>query len=143
MSEEGAVSDQTSRALGIKSDTMRCSAWLIGTVCVFFVSVLPFAIWFQGLRGLVELGSASLVCLFSGFIVLGISMHFMNTRQALKGMLLSMLFRLFPPLTICLLLSLRGSGAEYLGFVCYLLAIYMLTLAVETIISVRWISTRA
>jgi hypothetical protein len=128
--------------LGMMSDTMRSFAWLLGSVCIFTVTVLPFTIWFQGMHGVLELGAAALVCLFSGFIVLGVSLRSINTNQALQGMLLSMLFRLLPPLMMCMLLALRGSAADYFGFICYLLAIYMLTLAVETIISVRWIGTR-
>ncbi|MEO2048225.1 MAG: hypothetical protein ABGX16_16860 [Pirellulales bacterium] len=128
--------------LEFKRDYLHSSAGLVGAICVFVVSALPFVIWLQGIRGLVELGSAVLVCLSLGLVGLGVSMHCINTRRALQGMLLSMLFRLLPPLTICLLLAIQGTGDDYFGFVCYLLAIYMITLAVETVISVRWISTR-
>jgi len=58
-------------------------------------------------------------------------------------MLLAMAFRLLPPLSVCLILALRSSGSENLSFICYLLVFYMVTLSVETYLSIRWIRSEA
>ncbi len=85
---------------------------------------------------------AALVCLAPAVAALGVSFRFLGTPHALAAVLLGMMLRAFPPLIVCLLLALRGSGADYFHFVCYLLLFYMVTLAVETYLSVQLVKNK-
>ena len=51
----------------------------------------------------------------------------------LAVMLLGMAIRMVPPLGICVVLAAQGAhGREHLAFIVYLLAFYLVTLALET-----------
>ncbi len=93
--------------------------------------------WLQGREAIVEVVAAALICLFSGLTALAASQLPVARRQPLVGLLLAMALRMLPPLVVCLLLALRGNGADYLGFVIYLIVFYLLTLAAETFLSLR------
>lgn len=119
------------------SCVLPCALFLAIVVFSCGVALLPIALWTEGVRGAIVLGSAGLICLASGCSSLVVTGLQVPGKNPLKELLLAMAFRLTPPLSICLLLSVRGSGFEYLGFVCYLLVFYMVTLAAETCLSVR------
>ena len=87
--------------------------------------------------------SAATVCLLSGLIALLVSVWRVPGLNAFHSVLLAMFFRLFPPLAVCLLLALKGSGADYFSFISYLLVFYMVTLSVETYLSIKGIQTQA
>jgi hypothetical protein len=126
-----------------ESGFFSCSLLLVFAVAVCVAVVLPLAIWLEGSQGGLALVAAALICLVSGLAALVVATLRVAGSQAIYSLLLAMAFRLFPPLAVCLVLALRDSGAEYIGFVCYLLVFYMVTLSVETYLSVRWIRSQA
>jgi hypothetical protein len=115
---------------------------LVGAVAALYVLILPLAVSQQGLRGAAEAGAAALVCLFPAAIALGLSYRLLGTPQATAALLLSMGFRLLPPLAVVLILATRGTGVDFFHFVCYLLVFYVATLAVETSLFVQLIRAR-
>ncbi len=121
---------------------LRYAGLLVGAIVAFYVALLPIAAWQQGLRGLGELTAAGLVCLLPALAALGVSYRLLGTPQALGAMMLAMGLRLLPPLVVALLLAMRGSGADFFHFVCYLLLFYMATLTVETCLFVQLIRAR-
>jgi len=114
---------------------------LVGVLGASLLIVSPVAFWHHGLRGFLEAGVAALICLLSGVAALGVAWRCVRAGQPLLGMLLAMAIRLILPLMVCLLLSLRGMGADSLGFICYLLTFYLVNLAVETYLSIQGIPT--
>ncbi len=116
---------------------------LVGIVVVLGVAVLPFSLWLEGLSGSFALGAAVLICLTSGLGSLIIGSLQVPRQYALYSLLLAMAVRIIPPLAVCLLLAFRGGGSEYLGFVCYLVLFYIVTLSVETYVSIRRIHSLA
>ena len=119
-----------------KHQFLRCAAVLAAASVTGYLCVLPFALWQQGGQGAIEAALAALLCLAPALAALGVSCRFLGTPQALAAVLLGMMLRAFPPLVVCLLLAVRGSGADYIHFVSYLLVFYMITLAVETYLTV-------
>ena len=122
---------------------LRGAAWLTSVVMVVLMLLLPLAYWNSGVVGVLELVAAAAICLFPGLIVLKFTSQSTDANQVLFGLLISMGLRLLPPLVICLVLSLRSTGDEYFNFICYLLLFYMVTLALETYLSVRLIRPNA
>lgn len=115
---------------------------LVGAIVALFIAVLPIAIWQQGIQGIKESATAGLLCLVPAVAGLGVSYRLVGTPHALVALLLSMAFRLVPPLGVCLLLATRGGGADFAFFISYLLLFYAATLAVETYLFVQLIHTR-
>ncbi len=103
--------------------------------------LMPAAWWLAGTQGGIEVGSAALVCLLSGLLALAVTSMQTLRRQPLAGMLFAMAIRLLPPLVVCLALSLRDTGAKFSGFVCYLLLFYLISLAIETYLSVQQVQS--
>ncbi len=97
---------------------------------------LPLAIWLGG-NSVAALFSATGVCLTPGLAALAISHHFSVTGRPLSGMLLAMGCRLVPPLVVCLWLALNKSAVQGQVFAGFLIVAYLVSLAVETILSVR------
>lgn len=121
---------------------VRYATYLIGTVCICYLGLLPVVFWQQGWQGSFESALAALVCLAPAVVALGVSARFLGTPQGLTAVLLGMMLRAFPPLAVCLLLALLGRGADYFHFICYLLLFYMITLAVETYLSVQLVKNK-
>ena len=120
-----------------ESTYLRNATCLTCATGVMLVLLLPFAFWSSGSAGALEVLVASVICLLPGLIALWFTSQTGDTNHVLFGLLFSMGLRLLPPLVICLALSLRSTGAEYFSFICYLLLFYMVTLALETFLSVR------
>jgi len=136
----GAAVDLT--AYWRESSFLRCATWLTCAIVMLSGLLFPFALWHSGVTGALEVFVAAAVCLLPGIIALWFTPQSTDTNQVLFGLLFSMGLRLLPPLTICLALSLRSTGAEYFSFICYLLLFYMVTLALETYLSVRLIKPK-
>ena len=127
---------------GREGGFLRSTLLLIGAIVALYVAVVPVAIWQQGSPGFWQSATAALLCLLPAVAGLGVSYRLIGTPRALVALALAMALRLLPPLVVCLLLALRGSGAEYMPFVCYLLLFYVATLTVETYLFVRLIRAR-
>jgi len=125
---------------------LRCATWLTCAIGALLVMLMPFALWNSGAVGAWEVTIAAAVCLLPGLIALWFTSHWFisyraGSNQVLFALLFSMGLRLLPPLAICLL-SLQSTGAESFSFICYLLLFYLVTLALETYLSVRLVQPK-
>lgn len=113
---------------------------LIVAMLVFTLLCLPLALWIGG-NGVAALLSAVGVCIAPGLAALAISHHFSATGRHLPGMLLAMSCRLLPPLVVCLWLVVNKSAGQQRAFAGFLIAAYLVSLAAETFVSVRSITS--
>lgn len=117
-----------------------CALLLMMVMAIFVSCCLPIAFW-VGQSAWLSLLAAAAICLVAGLAALAISYHFNLTGQNLPGMLLAMGCRLGPPLVVCLWLALNRNEANHNSFVGFLIASYLVSLAVETFLSVRMIES--
>lgn len=109
-----------------------------GAVCLLFLALLPFAASRTGSGGVAGLLTAAMICLVTGILSESLGRLFVGIQAPLLSVLAGMIVRMLPPLAVCCLLAYRReSGMQHLPFVCYLLAFYLVTLAVETWFAVR------
>ena len=112
---------------------------LLLAACIVVVALLlaPFALGKEGSGGLGGLMIAAVVCLIAGLLAEALACFLHGTASPLAVMLLGMAIRMAPPLGICMALALRGmAGRDHLAFICYLLTFYLVTLALETWLTV-------
>ncbi|MDZ4656808.1 MAG: hypothetical protein SH868_04420 [Bythopirellula sp.] len=121
---------------GSESSLVACAMILILALLGFTLLCLPLAFWLGG-NSVTALLAATGVCITPGLAALAISHHFSATGQPLPGMLLAMGCRLLPPLVVCLWLALNQSAAQGQVFAGFLIVAYLVSLAVETYLSVR------
>lgn len=126
-----------------ESESSRTSFWrssllVVGSVLLGGLALAPFAISQSGSAGIGGLAIAGVICLAAGLVAEGIAVLLGRGVSPLATMLLGMTVRMLPPLGICLFLAAQGArGREHLAFIVYLLSFYLVTLAVETWLSVR------
>jgi hypothetical protein len=111
--------------------------------CVGAVALLlsPFAMVRSGSGGMTGLAIAAVICLVAGWVAEALACLLQRSVSPLGVMLLGMTVRMLPPLGVCLVLAAQGArGREHLAFICYLLAFYLVTLALETWLTVKRIS---
>lgn len=109
------------------------------TGCVLVVALLlaPFAVVRTGSGGLGGLALAAAICLLAGWAAESFACILQNRVMPLALMLLGMTLRMVPPLGVCVALAAQGiSGRAHLAFIFYLLAFYLVTLALETWLTV-------
>ena len=121
---------------------LRSASWLICACGTLMALLMPIAFWDGGAAGALEVMVAAAICLLPGLVALWFSTQSFGTNQVLFSLLFSMGLRILPPLVICLALSMRSTGTEYFSFICYLLLFYMVTLALETYLSVRLVQPK-
>lgn len=108
--------------------------------CVFAVALvlMPIATRQLGSGSPAGLAIAAAICLVSGLAAECLGLVLTRAWSPLAGQLSGMLVRMFLPLFACLILALQGfGGRENLAFICYLLAFYIATLAIETWLAVK------
>lgn len=116
-----------------------CAMILILSLVGFTLLCLPLAIWIGG-NGVEALLSATGVCITPGLAALTISHYFAQRGQQMAGVLLAMGCRLLPPLVMCMWLALQKNGPQGQVFAGFLIMAYLVSLAVETFLSVRSIT---
>jgi hypothetical protein len=109
---------------------------LILVMLGFMLACLPLALWLGG-NAVESLLAAVGVCITPGLAALFAVYHFAGTGQPLVGMLIAMACRLLPPLVVCLWLALNRDAVNGQAFAGFLIAAYLVSLAVETFLSVR------
>ncbi len=128
---------------GTNGSKSTCTALLrsaLVLVCALMTAALllmPFAIVRAGSGGPNGLLLALAVCLVTGLAteVLGSALH--DRVAPLVLMLVGMTIRIVPPLGVCVFLAAQGhDGRGHLAFIVYLLAFYLVTLALETWLTV-------
>jgi hypothetical protein len=108
--------------------------------CVFAVALLllPFAWGRTGSAGPVGLAIAGAVCLCAASVAEGLACLLQHRIAPLGVMLVGMAVRMVPPLGICLYMAAQGArGRENMTFIVYLLAFYLVMLALETWLTVK------
>jgi hypothetical protein len=102
------------------------------TISLLSVLLAPLGFWFYGLPGVWSVLAAGGLSGATGLAAFGVARHFLGVGQVVIGVLGAMAIRMGIPLFVCLALALRGGGDSLAGFVYFLLAFYLATLAVET-----------
>lgn len=119
---------------------------LLVTACILGVGVvlLPVAMKQDGSGSVLGLLAAGAVCLLAAIVAEALSCLLARTGPPLAALLVSTAVRFTPPLLVCFYLAATGaSGRQHLAFVCYLLAFYLATLAVETWLAVSRVSPKS
>jgi hypothetical protein len=111
------------------------SGILLFTTAVPFVVVTPFAVSLEGWMGVAAAAAAAAFCLIGAVLALAIGHVLRDPRFALHAMLAGMAARMGIPLALALFCQLRGGLLADAGLIYYLLVIYPVTLAAETILS--------
>jgi len=114
------------------------SAIILGA-CILAAALLltPIALRQPGSGNIVGLAIATGICLLSGLISDGVS-TFVARTSPLGASLIGMMVRMVLPLGVCVALLASGqNGRQHLAFIGYLLAFYMITLALETWLAVK------
>jgi hypothetical protein len=114
----------------------RCAMILTLVMLGFTVVCLPLAIWLGG-NAVESLLAAVGVCITPGLAALVVAHHFAGAGQPLVGMLIAMGCRMLPPLVVCLWLAINRDAVNGRVFAGFLIAAYLVSLAVETFLSVR------
>jgi hypothetical protein len=119
----------------------RASLMLAGCVLAGGLALAPFALSKTGSSGIGGVALAGAICLAAGLLAEGVAHLLGRDASPLATMLLGMTIRILPPLGICMFLAAQGAqGREHLAFIVYLLAFYLVTLALETWFNVSRIS---
>jgi hypothetical protein len=120
-----------------RADFLRSASMLAGCVLLVALLIAPFAAGKSGSGGLVGLAVAGGGCLLAGWVAESLACLLQGRVTSLVAMLLGMAIRMVPPLGICVALAAqRADGREHLAFIVYLLAFYLVTLAMETWLTV-------
>ncbi|MGD9637234.1 MAG: hypothetical protein AB7G28_23110 [Pirellulales bacterium] len=131
----------TTASEGSRTSFWRASLLLAGSVLVGGLALAPFAVSKSGSAGVGGVALAGAICLAAGLLAEGLAHLLGRSVSPLATMLLGMTIRMLPPLGICLFLAAQGArGREHLAFIVYLLAFYLVTLALETRLNVSRIS---
>lgn len=123
----------------VTSQSLPRSIFMVAS-CIAMAALLlvPIAIRQNGTSGLQGLAIAAALCLASALFAEAISCVQGRAGSHLLAMVLAMAVRDIPLLSICLALAVAGqSGEQHLAFVCYLLTMYFVALAVETWLAVQ------
>jgi hypothetical protein len=117
---------------------VRAALLVGGCVLVVALAILPFAAGRSGTAGLGGVGLAAAICLLAAWAAEALAWMLDQRVSPLGLMLLGMAIRMLPPLAICVGLAAKGaSGRQHMAFIVYLLAFYMVTLALETWLTVQ------
>jgi hypothetical protein len=132
----GLISGQMTSRGFLRSAFVLCSSVLLVALLI-----TPYSVRQTGSAGVLGLAGAGAICLFAGLAADAFGIAMSRSGTPLAGLLGGIAFRMLPPLTICLVLAAQGAhGRRHLAFVGYLLAFYMVTLALETWLAVKRVS---
>ena len=116
---------------------LSCALMLSVAIALFYLGFIPLVVWWHGASGLQPAGAAALLSLLVGLAVLAINHHPSLRQRPLVAMLAAMSVRMLPLLSVSLVVAVREDKSEYFGFIAYLVVFYLVTLAIETFISVQ------
>jgi hypothetical protein len=109
---------------------------LLATVLLGYAAISPVAAWTQGTPGLWAAAVAALICLAAGMMALGL-IERLSASNPLASALGGMTLRMVVPLSAVAAVYWWDGPLTETGMVFYVLAFYMITLAVETYLAVR------
>jgi hypothetical protein len=100
--------------------------------------LLPYATTQSRSSGPMGVAGAAAICLLSGLAAEGLAPVLARLGMPMTSLLTGMAIRTAPPMVICLILAWQGAhGRQYLAFIFYLLAFYLVTLIAETWLAVK------
>ena len=111
-------------------------AMLSAVLAVSYLVLAPFAYRLQGGSGLSAAAVAAVVCLVSAIGGMLLSQCLGGPNHAIAGVLSGMMLRMGLPLAVCMIVYLQSGALAEAGFVFYVLAFYLVTLAIDT-----WMAT--
>ena len=97
--------------------------------------VIPVAYWRAAFAGVWAATIAWTICILSGLLALWLIQRFNGPDKVVKQVLSGTLVRMSLPLAAVLVVHLYGGTLAEAGFVYYILAFYLITLAVETMLT--------
>ncbi len=121
--------------------TLRSCAVLVVVLLLIGPAIVYPAWTSHGQAGLVAALIAGAVCLLAGIAALAITGLTRNTPNALNGILASILFRTMIPLGAAVVLSESNRSLAEAGIFGLFVWFYLLTLVVETLLSVRLVNS--
>ena len=107
---------------------------------VFCLILAPLVWALQGNIGLVAMGTAAFFCGASAIGSQFIAVLLTGPAYPVHATMLAMMLRMAPPLLLCMLVGLRRGPLTDAGMVFYMIGFYLVTLAVDTWLSVGRIS---
>ena len=115
-----------------------------GLLTVVLLAAYPLFAWFgysqHGADGLLAAAVAGIVCWFGGIAALVLTTSVRSPEGAVSGTLLGMLFRMGFPLAAGVMLDRSGGALAAAGVLGMILLYYLLTLVVETLLSLRLVN---
>ncbi|MCI0493164.1 MAG: hypothetical protein L0Z07_09535 [Planctomycetes bacterium] len=121
-----------------KPGFLHSAIWLVGCVGAVALLLMPVAVGSSGSRSTSGLLVAATICLVASFASESLGHLRLPPNFALAGLVLGMGIRMMPPLALVCLMAMEGeSGRQHLAFVGYLLAFYLVTLTVGTMLAVK------
>jgi hypothetical protein len=128
---------QSSVDAGTHHRLFQACAVLAAVVTAAFVAIAWISSTRHGSQGVVAAAVAAGVCLASGIAALAATAAFRNTPSQLTGVFLAMLLRTGVPLAAAITLTNASPMLARAGLFGTMVVFYLLTLAVETVLSVR------
>jgi len=110
--------------------------WLVGSLLGSAAVILPSAHAWQAGSGVLSAAVAGVTCLVAGLMALLLGACCRGPNQILAQVLLAMMARMGVPLLVCVIVYVQRGRLAEAGFVYYLLAFYLVTLIVETVLQV-------
>lgn len=107
---------------------------LLATVAALSSLIVPTGYWLGGQAGLIAAAASGVICLLGAASALGVNAALARV-DALAAMLVSMALRTGVPLALGFVLHFRWAALADAGVMFYLVAFYLPTLLVETLLS--------
>lgn len=115
--------------------------WLMGSVACLYLLLAPLAYLLHGTDALLASAVAAGICLFASFGALVAMQVLKGPAMMFGGVVLGMFSRMVVPLVFCFIVYLQPSLLTRAGLVFYVLAFYMVTLAVDAAITALRVSS--
>jgi hypothetical protein len=116
---------------------VRSASLLAACIFIFALLLTPVAVRQTGSGNPLGLAIAATICLVSGLLS-ELTASLLARSGPLAGTLAGMGVRMILPLGVCVALLAAGqNGRQHLAFIGYLLAFYIVTLALETCLAVK------
>ncbi len=117
------------------------AALLVGLFAAYLLCAAPVAWILSGPPGCFAAALSAAVCLISGWLAIFATSVIAPPDKPAAHVLVGMMIRMSLPLCACLIVTERSPGLTQAGFPGFLIAAFLLGLAVETWISVSQIPT--
>jgi hypothetical protein len=131
---------------GLDTGFISCALRFMVLAAATSALVLTSVFWWSGMAGLQTAGLAATLCVAAGFLALAVTAWQARQGRPLPAMLCGMAARMVPLLLVCLLLAsghqadiLPGSQDLTRSFAAYLVIFYLVTLAIETPLCLKFL----